>query len=190
MGSMKMVEKKKPTLPTRAGGVYVPPWKMEKIANELKSKDPNSKEHQRFMWENLRKSINGLINKVNVSNIQNIILELFQENLIRGRGLLTKAIFKAQMASPNFTHVYAALIAVLNTKLPEVVKLLISRYIIQFQKAYKRNNKIVCVAAVRMLAHLVNQQVIHEVLALEILSLFLENPTEDSIEMATDFMTE
>lgn len=190
MGSMKLEQKKKPALPTRAGGVYVPPWKMEKIANDLKTKDPNSKEHQRFMWENLRKSINGLINKVNVSNIQNIILELFQENLIRGRGLLTKAIFKAQMASPNFTHVYAALVAVLNTKLPEVVKLLISRYIIQFQKAYKRNNKIVCVAAVRMLAHLVNQQVIHEVLALEILALFLENPTEDSIEMATDFMTE
>jgi pre-mRNA-splicing factor CWC22 len=116
---------------------------MEKMMNELKSKDPNSKEHQRFMWEQLRKSINGLINKVNVSNIQNIILELFNENLIRGRGIFTKAVFKAQMASPNFTHVYAALVAVVNTKLPEVVKLLISRYIVLFQKAYKRNNKIV-----------------------------------------------
>ena len=145
-GTMKIEEKKveaKPALPTRAGGVYIPPWKMEKMMNELKSKDPHSKEHQRFMWEQLRKSINGLINKVNVSNIQNIILELFNENLIRGRGIFTKAVFKAQMASPNFTHVYAALVAVVNTKLPEVVKLLISRYIVQFQKAYKRNNKIV-----------------------------------------------
>ena len=33
-------------------------------------------------------------------------------------GLLTKAIIKAQMASPNFTHVYAALVTVINTKLP------------------------------------------------------------------------
>ena len=41
-----------------------------------------------------------------------------------------------------------------------------------------------------MIAHLVNQQVLHEVVALEVLSLFLENPTEDSIEMAADFMIE
>ena len=42
-------------------------------------------------------------------------------------GVLTKAIIKAQMASPNFTHVYAALIAVLNTKLPDIVKMIIHR---------------------------------------------------------------
>jgi len=39
-----------------------------------------------------------------------------------------------------------------------------------------------------MLAHLVNQQVIHELLALQILALFLESPTEDSVDMAADFM--
>jgi len=142
---MKMTkeEPKKNLLIGRAGGIYIPPFKMEKMLNELKSKDKSSQEHQKFMWENLRKSINGMINKVNVSNIQNIVLELFNENLLRGKGLLTKAILKAQMASPNFTHVYAALVAVINTKLPEVIKLLISRYIIQFQKSFKRNNKIV-----------------------------------------------
>jgi len=37
---------------------------------------------------------------------------------------------------------------------------------------------------------LVNQQVVHELLALQMLALFLENPTEDSIEIATDFMME
>lgn len=41
-----------------------------------------------------------------------------------------------------------------------------------------------------MLAHLVNQQVVNETLALEILFLFLENPTEDSVEMACEFLTE
>ena len=75
----------------------------------------------------LRKSINGIVNKVNVANIQNIILELFNENLLRGKGLLARAIMKAQMSSPNFTHVYAALIAVLNTKLPDLVKMIIQR---------------------------------------------------------------
>ena len=47
------------------------------------------------MWEQLRKSINGMVNKVNVSNISNIIMELFSENLMRGKGLLARAIMKA-----------------------------------------------------------------------------------------------
>jgi pre-mRNA-splicing factor CWC22 len=143
-----------------------------------------------MMWELLRKSINGIINKVNISNIQNVIYELFNENLLWGKGLLATSIIKAQMASSNFTHVYASLCAVINSKLPNVIKLLIDRYILQFQKSYKRNNKIVCMATTKMLAHLVNQQIIGDLLAFEILFLFLENPTEDSVEMACDFMIE
>jgi pre-mRNA-splicing factor CWC22 len=82
------------------------------------------------MWELLRKSINGIINKVNITNIQNVIVELLNENLLRGKGLLARAIIKAQMASPNFTHVYAALISVINTKLPEIVNLIIKRVVL------------------------------------------------------------
>jgi pre-mRNA-splicing factor CWC22 len=84
------------------------------------------------MWETLRKSLNGIVNKVNVSNISNITMELFNENLMRGRGLLVKSIMKAQQASPTFTHVFAALIAALNTKLPDLGRLLIHRVISQF----------------------------------------------------------
>jgi len=40
------------------------------------------------------------------------------------------------------------------------------------------------------MAHLVNQQVANETLALEILYLYLENPTDDSVEMACEFLTE
>lgn len=96
----------------------MPPHKLRAMQQKLLEEDPNSVDHQRMMWELLRKSINGIVNKVNIANIQNIVIELFNENLLRGVGLLTKAIIKAQMASPNFTHVYAALISVINTKLP------------------------------------------------------------------------
>lgn len=101
----------------RAGGVYVPPFK---AAQAAVPSDPSTVEYQRAAWDALRKSINGLVNKVNTSNIANIVAELFAENIIRGRGLLVRAVVKAQMASPNFTPVYAALIAVINTKMPEV----------------------------------------------------------------------
>lgn len=40
------------------------------------------------------------------------------------------------MASPNFSHVYAALISVINTKLPEIGNLIIKRVMIQFKRAF------------------------------------------------------
>lgn len=107
----------------------MPPFKMRKLLAEMEKQSQDNEQHQKFMWEQLRKSINGLINKVNVSNISNIIMELFSENLMRGKGLLARAIMKAQMASPTFTHVYAALLAAVNTKLPDVVRLVINRLI-------------------------------------------------------------
>ena len=82
------------------------------------------------MWELLRKSINGIVNKVNIANIQNVIIELFNENILRGKGLLTRGIIKAQTTAPNFTHVYTALIAVINTKLPVIVNLILKRVIL------------------------------------------------------------
>jgi pre-mRNA-splicing factor CWC22 len=82
-------------LPARAGGVYIPPFKMRAILEDLKNKESTSIEHQKYMWEMLRKSINGIVNKVNTSNIQNIILELFNENLLRSKGLLSRAVMKA-----------------------------------------------------------------------------------------------
>jgi len=49
---------------------------------------------------------------------------------------------KSQAASPNFTGIYAALVAIINTKMPEVGELLVKRLIDQFKKSYKRNNKV------------------------------------------------
>lgn len=177
-----------PTQSGRAGGVYIPPFKLAQMRAQIT--DKNSREYQKMMWELLRKSINGIINKVNISNLPNVIFELFNENLLRAKGALVRAILKAQMAAPNFTHVYAALVAVINTKLPEVGDLLINRVILQFQRAFKRNDKLVCMATTKMIAHLVNQQVVHELLALEVAALLLEHPTEDSVEIACDFMIE
>ena len=146
-------------------------------------------------WQALRKSINGFINKVNVPNIQAIVVELFGVNLVRGRGLFARSIIKAQASSVTFTHVYAALVAIVNTKLPQLGELVLKRLVLlvrrrggrepifflssatspprpsrrpasslpfpppQFRKSYRRNNKDICLAAAKFIAHLVNQQV-------------------------------
>lgn len=124
----------------RTGGIYIPPFKLAMMQRE--AKDKTSEQYQRTTWEALRKSINGIINKVNTSNIANMLPELLHENLVRGRGLFARSIMKAQMASPGFTHIYAALVAVVNTKLPETGELVLKRVIYQFRRAYKRNDKV------------------------------------------------
>ncbi|XP_060589870.1 pre-mRNA-splicing factor CWC22 homolog [Ruditapes philippinarum] len=172
----------------RTGGAYIPPARLR--AMQAKITDKSSVEFQRISWEALKKSINGLINKVNVGNIENIVRELFQENIVRGRGLMARSIIQAQAASPTFTHVYAALVSIVNTKFPQNGELILRRLIIQFRRGYKRNDKNICLSSTRFIAHLVNQQVAHEVLALEVLTLLLETPTDDSVEVSIGFLKE
>ena len=109
----------------RSGGTYIPPARLRALQSQIT--DKTSKEYQRMAWEALKKSINGLINKVNVSNIKHIVPELFGENLVRGRGLFCRSIMKAQAASLPFTPIYAAMAAIVNTKLPQVGELLLNR---------------------------------------------------------------
>ena len=94
--------------------------------------------------------------------------------------------------------------AIINTKFPQTGELIIKRLVIQFKKAFRRNDKKLCLSSVRFIAHLVNQQVrkclysnfivvskvIHELLALELLTLLLEDPTSDSVEVAVGFLKE
>ena len=47
-----------------------------------------------------------------------------------------------------------------------------------------------CTAATRFVAALVAQRVAHELLALEVLTLLLGAPTDDSVEVAVDFVTD
>lgn len=170
-------------------GAYVPPFKLARLLSEA-SKDKNSEEYQRLSWEALRKSIYGLINKVNASNVKHILPELFSENLIRGKGLLCQALMKSQVASPSFTPVYTALVSVINTKFPDIGELLLHRIVTAFKRSWKRNDKQICMGCLTFIAHLVNQQVAHEVLAFEIILLLLEHPTDDAVEMASEFIKE
>lgn len=175
-------------LTMRSGGTYIPPARLRALQSQIT--DKTSKEYQRMAWEALKKSINGLINKVNVSNIKHIVPELFGENLVRGRGLFCRSIMKAQAASLPFTPIYAAMAAIVNTKLPKVGELLLKRLIIQFKKGFKRNDKAVCLSATTFIAHLCNQQVANEVVAAQILLLLLHKPTDDSVEIAVGLTRE
>ena len=191
---------------SRSGGVYMPPARLRAL-QAAAAQDRSSAEYQRLSWDALRKSITGIVNRVNVGNIKHVVPELFSENLIRGRGLFARSIMKAQAASLPFTPVFAALVSIINTKLPMVGELLLHRLVSQFRRAFKRNDKVsqrgawnfcklmqsyqtVCHSTTTFIGHLVNQAVAHELIALQILVLLLERPTDDSIEIAVGFTRE
>lgn len=173
---------------TRAGGTYIPPGRLKQLQKNIT--DKSGEAYQRLSWEGLKKGINGCINKANHGNIKNIVVDIFGQNLVRGRGLFAKSIMRSQQAATIFTPVYACLVAVINTKLPAVGALVVSRLISSFLKAVKRNDKAQTLANAKFLAHLVNYQVCHELVALQIIALLLENPTEDSVEVSVGFMRE
>lgn len=172
----------KVTKPTLTGGAYIPPAKLKMLQAAIT--DKQSSEYQRLAWEALKKSINGLVNKVNIPNIAQIVRELFKENIVRGRGVLVRSIMQAQLFSPTFTNVYASIMAIINMKFPQIGELLLKRLIIQFKMSYKQNKKEQCLNTCKFIAHLINQNIAHEILALQVLTLLLENPTNHSVEVA------
>lgn len=49
---------------------------------------------------------------------------------------------RAQASSLPFTPIFSSLVAIVNTKLPQIGELLLNRLIRQFLQSYKRNNKV------------------------------------------------
>ena len=79
-----------------------------------------------------------------MTNIKHVVLELFLENLIRGWGLFARSVMKAQVASLPYMPVFAVLVSIINTKLPQVGELVLNRLISQFCKSFKWNDNVCC----------------------------------------------
>jgi pre-mRNA-splicing factor CWC22 len=122
--------------------MYIPPAHLQAMHwHRMASLDKTSPEYQRLQvsWDTSCKSITDIVSWVNNTNIKQILLGLFSENVICGRGLFTRSIMKAQAASLPF---FAALVAIINTKLPQVGELVLTRIIDRFRKSFKRNSKV------------------------------------------------
>jgi len=174
--------------------LYIPPFKRRAMEQEAIAVTPEELERkqdmkrQRQSWDILKTCIFGNINRLNTTNIKPLIYDLFRNaNLIRGRGLLAKAILRATKASPMHSHVYASLVAVLNTKLPEIGEIILVRLVSQFYKGYTRRDKMTSLVITKLIGNLFNHRVCHDLLILQILTLLLEgDPTDDSIDVAIE----
>lgn len=167
-------------------GTYLPP------AKRVKSEkfDVGSEDYQRTAWAENKKRITGLINKANIANVTVIIQELFKCNLIRYKGLFATALLKAQETSPAFTDVYAAILAVINSRIHQIGALVVNRLILQYRVSFMSDNKLKCLSTVRFIAHLTNQEVVHEVLGFQLIDHLIDKPTPSSIEIVIAFIKE
>ena len=169
-------------------GIYIPPFKIARLKEELR--DANDASGQRLEWERLRKSVKGLVNKVSSSNIKSIVQELLVENLSRGRGLFLRSIMHAQASAPIFTNVFAALVAVLNARFPDIGDLLVRRVVLQFRRAYSRSDEMLLTCICKFLAHLFNQRVVSEIVVLQVVTIFLEKLSSDSVKVCCQMLLE
>lgn len=145
-------------------------------------------QYQKAQWKVLKREISKHIYSLDTDNIQNSIVELFKLNLLRARGILVRTIMKSQLEEPRFTPLFASLIAVINSKIPEVGELISKRMIIQFRRNYIKNNKRVTYSSSMFIGHLVNQKVLSEVVILQMLQILLEKPTEDSVTLVCEIL--
>ena len=171
------------------GGTYIPPHRRRalEIGGKTDSELKNT-QLQRESWDLLKKRINGLINKVNEDNLPQIAMELFEQNLVRGAGLFCRSLLKSQLTSPEYSAVYSSLMCVINSKLPELGELFLHRLLDQLHRGLKMKKKLIILNSMKFIAFLYNQQMFAELLPLQILTVFLESPTDDSIELAAEFL--
>ena len=189
-----------------AVGAYIPPAKRRLLEEQRKAGEAEETTAassasrqvatatpasvQRRTWEDLRRLINGTINRLSPATIKDLIHSLFSgANLVRGRGLLASSVLRASSASPRHAPAYAALMAVVSSKLPECGELLLARAILAFRRGYKRRDRDGVSSTLALLGHLFNQGMAHELLSLQILTVLLDgDPTEDSVDVAVGYM--
>ncbi|KAJ2835551.1 pre-mRNA-splicing factor cwc22 [Coemansia erecta] len=75
---------------------YMPPALKRKMMTDAASRGDAKEAQQRESWDQPKKRINASVNRANIGNIKDIIVELFGANLVRDRGLLCRLLMRAQ----------------------------------------------------------------------------------------------
>lgn len=151
---------------------------------------PGSHPAQHADWIRLVKAVHGAINRVSKDTVAEAAKALLRLNIFRARGVLCKTLLRAQLGSPSLAPVLASLVAVLNTRVPPVVALLVARLVAQLRDAYSAQDRSLCFATAKFMACLYNHQVVTELLVLQFLYTCLLDPTDGSIELAVGTLNE
>nr|CCC95652.1 unnamed protein product [Trypanosoma congolense IL3000] len=172
---------------------YIPPHRKQANEGEDKKSSANTDETlQREAWQALSRSITGIINKVSKDNVELAASELFRENIIRGRGLLCRSLMRAQVANPDITNVFAALVSCVNKRLSVVGALLCKRLIAQWRRMHRRRDweGMRCVSRFigwLYIFNVVNVEIVYHII---VTHLTAEPRTDDDIDQAAALFRE
>ncbi|KAH6829441.1 hypothetical protein C2S53_011484 [Perilla frutescens var. hirtella] len=157
---------------------------------ETDKKDEETIDHNKMEWLSMKTRITALVEKADVSNVELVADQILNENIIKGKGVFCQTVMKSQSESPESSDVYAAVVAIINSKFPEVGYLLVKRAVLEFKEAHDSGDKQRMQTASRFLAQLVNQRVVYVFLPVTVLMLLLVNPSSDNVEVAAAFCSQ
>lgn len=144
---------------------------------------------QRKNWEYISHFIDGLIDKLDLSNVEECYWALFKVNFVRARRVLIKSILNHQEVHAKKSILHAALVTLINSVDPGMGEELAKEATSLFLKGYERNDKRLCYTMIEFIAELFNYEVVHEILILQIFHLLTENLNESSSGLVILFMT-
>lgn len=169
--------------PTVAPPPYLPPFRRRRRRpHGPMPQDPDAL--QRDAWHQTVQHVHLTLNRVAKHNVAATAKSLFRINLVRARGVFAKSILRLQVGSPGLSDVLAALVAVVNSRMPGVVALLIARVVAQLKTAWEVQDRDLCFATGKFVAALYKQSVVQALVVLQLLWMCLDEPSEGSIELA------
>ncbi|EDO18792.1 hypothetical protein Kpol_1028p67 [Vanderwaltozyma polyspora DSM 70294] len=148
----------------------------------------NLEELQRENWSLLKDQIEYIIGNADEMNIMESFKQLFEVNVLVGQRLLVDSILKNQLKK-DIPVVYALLVALINSEMPEMGLLMTKESIALFIKGYNNMNNLETFTMATFIAQLFNYEVVHEIVILQILHLLLEDLDNGSLPVVISLLT-
>ncbi|KAG8380129.1 hypothetical protein BUALT_Bualt07G0161500 [Buddleja alternifolia] len=174
-------------VPLSVFGITIPP---SKVAAEVFGIHKSSKLYQRESWAVLERVIDDLIRDVDRGNLKETVAKLFAENVVRGKGLFYRSIINHQTLHPEKSYLYAALAFLVNYYFPAVGSLLARRVYVQLMLSFQNSNFESMQISLKLLAHLINLQVLEPLIGYSIMRSCLEKKTSGYVKAAAEFFKE
>eukprot|EP00762_Andalucia_godoyi_P001433 ANDGO_00236.mRNA.1 Pre-mRNA-splicing factor CWC22 len=161
---------------------YLPPFRTRNVYSIL-SQDADSADFQILNWDILTKRIQGIVNRVNCALFKRLVAEAFSVNIVRGRGILVSALMKTQQRSPSFSAILSAFVAVLNSRIPQIGELLLTRLALLIRRSLREKDHYALKTSAVFAAQLLNFKVCHEILILQVIRALVETKDDRNLQI-------
>lgn len=139
---------------------------------------------QKKEWKKLEIQIKNALEKATITNVREIVVELLQLNLLRGSGIFCNNVMHIVRDSRNKSILMASIVSAINSKIPFVGELLVSRLLYRIWKTQSKwpvswYSVSEAIDYSILLGNLAAQNVIEDVILLQIIMTSLEQESDD-----------